>query len=91
MLRCMRRTQIYLDEDQKRALRSLAASLDSNVSDLIRRAVDRLLQEELPRKEWAKRLGDWQKRIRERYGDFPEGRVDGAYRAATKRGAKKTR
>jgi hypothetical protein len=42
----MTRTQIYLTEDQKRALRHMAAERDSNVSDLIREAVDRLLASE---------------------------------------------
>ncbi len=42
----MKRTQIYLDEDQKRKLRLLAADRGGNVSDLVRRAVDRLLSDE---------------------------------------------
>jgi Arc/MetJ-type ribon-helix-helix transcriptional regulator len=42
----MRRTQIYLTEEQRRALRHIAAERDSNVSDLVRQAVDRLIASE---------------------------------------------
>ncbi|HEY9084966.1 MAG TPA: CopG family transcriptional regulator [Candidatus Tyrphobacter sp.] len=81
----MRRTQIYLDEDQKRALRTLAAERDSNVSDLVRQAVDRLLKEEIDRGDWAARLGVWQKRIRRRLGDVREERVDEALRSVRRK------
>lgn len=46
----VKRTQIYLDEDQKRALKMLAVDRDSNVSDLVREAIARLLRDELPKK-----------------------------------------
>ena len=61
--RPVRRTQIYLDEDQKRALRLLAADRDMNVSDLIRKAVDRLLRDEIDLRGWGGRFDALQKRI----------------------------
>lgn len=47
------RTQIYLDEKQRRALKLLAASSDQSVSNLVRRAIDRLLSDEFAGKNWA--------------------------------------
>ncbi len=57
----MRRTQIYLDEAQKRALRHLAAERDSNMSDLIREAVGRMLTDEGV--DWGARFDAFRKRI----------------------------
>ncbi len=87
----VRRTQIYLDEEQKRRLRSLAAHLDSNVSDLIRRAVDRLLSEEWRPDAWEARFDAWQQKARKRLGNISIEDFDRAHRSATKRGAKKAR
>jgi Arc/MetJ-type ribon-helix-helix transcriptional regulator len=47
------RTQIYLDEKQRRALKMLAASTEQSLSDLVRRAVDRLLSDEFVGKDWG--------------------------------------
>jgi len=52
----MTRTQIDLDDDQKGALRLLAAGRDSTVSDLVREAVDRLLAGELEGTDLAGQL-----------------------------------
>lgn len=59
----MRRTQIYLDEDQKRALRAIAADKEVNMSDLVRGAIDKLLAEEIPRGDWGSRFDALQARI----------------------------
>lgn len=59
----MRRTQIYLDEDQKRALRAIAADKDVNVSELVRGAIDRLLGDELPLVDRRSRFDALQARI----------------------------
>ena len=47
----MRRTQIYLDEDQDRRLAERARATGRTKSDLIRQAVDRLLDEPLSGEE----------------------------------------
>lgn len=57
----MRRTQIYLDEAQKRALRHLAAERDSSVSDLVREAVSRMLTDEGV--DWGARFDAFRQRI----------------------------
>jgi Arc/MetJ-type ribon-helix-helix transcriptional regulator len=62
----MTRTQIYLDDDQKAALRSLAMGRDSTVSDLVREAVDRLLAGELENKDLGSHLAAVQERLQAR-------------------------
>jgi Arc/MetJ-type ribon-helix-helix transcriptional regulator len=53
----MNRTQIYLDERQRKALKLIAATTDVSMSDLIRRAVDRLLlSDEFAGKDWASEM-----------------------------------
>jgi predicted DNA-binding protein len=47
----MRRTQIYLDEEQDRRLAERARAAGRTKSDLIREAVDRLLDEPLSEEE----------------------------------------
>lgn len=47
-----RSIQVYLDGRQEKALRRLAVEQDTSISDLIRRGVDLLLQED------PKGLGD---------------------------------
>jgi Arc/MetJ-type ribon-helix-helix transcriptional regulator len=84
----MRRTQIYLDEDQKKALKLIAAESDSTVSDIVREAIDRVIKERIDRGQWAARLGEWQERLRERYGDFTEEQVDAALRSVRTTGKK---
>ena len=44
----MHRTQIYLSESQRKALRSIARRLGRTQSDVIRSAVDRFLQAHSP-------------------------------------------
>lgn len=58
------RTQIYLDDDQRRALKTLATSSNSTVSDLVRRAITRLLSEEFATKDWAIEMRALSERIR---------------------------
>ena len=78
----MTRTQIYLDEDQKAALRLLAAGRDSTVSDIVREAVDRLLQDELQNEDFASRLAAVQSRLQARLGERSEDDVAGALKRA---------
>ncbi len=59
------RTQIYLDENQRRALKMIAASTDSTMSDLVRRAINRLLADEFAGKHWASEIRIAVDRIRE--------------------------
>ena len=78
----MTRTQIYLDDDQKAALRALAAGRDSTVSDLVREAVDRLLAGELEGADLADRLSAVQARLRARLADQSEEHVAEALKRA---------
>lgn len=79
----MRRTQIYLDEDQKRALRAIAADKDVNVSDLVRRAIDKLLADEIPRGDWGSRFDALLKRVEgELARDPTDDEVEAAFRQA---------
>lgn len=43
----MRRTNLYLDPDKLRALKMLAATEDASVSDLVREAIDTLIDRRL--------------------------------------------
>lgn len=58
------RTQIYLSDQQRRALKLLSAASDQSVSDLVRRAVDRLLSDELASEDWGGRLDALAERVR---------------------------
>lgn len=78
----MTRTQIYLDEDQKAALRLLAAGRQSTVSDLVREAVDRLLAGELSRSDLASEMSAVQARLQARLGDRSEDDVAAALKRA---------
>jgi hypothetical protein len=60
------RTQIYLSDQQRRALKLLSAASDQSVSDLVRRAVDRLLSDELASDDWGGRLDALAERVRAR-------------------------
>jgi hypothetical protein len=63
----MRRTSIYLDDDQLRALRHLAVEEQQPVSELVRRAVDRFLAERLrDQPDWGERLDALMRRIQSR-------------------------
>jgi DNA-binding ferritin-like protein len=58
------RTQIYLSDRQRRALKLLSAASDQSVSDLVRRAMDRLLSDELASDDWGERLDALAERVR---------------------------
>lgn len=60
------RTQVYLSDQQRRALKLLSAASDQSVSDLVRRAVDRLLSDELASDDWGGRLDALAERVRSR-------------------------
>lgn len=83
------RTQIYLDEKQRRALKILAASNDLTVSDLVRRAVDRLLSGEFKSKDWASEMDAAVTRIRAAGPALSDSQIDAAIssrRARKRRG-----
>ena len=42
------RTQIYLTDEQRRRIDALAATLDVTMAEVIRRALDAYLEEEMP-------------------------------------------
>jgi Arc/MetJ-type ribon-helix-helix transcriptional regulator len=85
----MTRTQIYLDDDQKAALRLLAAGSDSTVSDLVRKAVDRLLAGEFEGTDLASQLSALQARLHARLGDRTEEDIAAALKRA--RAARRSR
>lgn len=63
----MQRTNIYLDEDQVRALKHLAAEHEQSVAALVRQAVDDYLSREFARDDlWQQRMTDLLDRIRSR-------------------------
>ena len=63
----MQRTNIYLDEDQVRALKHLAAEHEQSVAELVRQAVDNYLAQEFDNDEvWQQRMSNLVKRLRER-------------------------
>jgi predicted transcriptional regulator len=63
----MQRTNIYLDEDQVRALKHLAAEHEQSVAELVRQAVDNYLAQEFDNDEvWQQRMSDLVKRLRDR-------------------------
>lgn len=71
----MKRTQIYLDEQQDRELSRLARASGATKSELIRRAIEDLLR---PQDDAARRLRRFRRAVDAAAGrapDLPEGRV----------------
>jgi len=63
----MQRTNIYLDDDQLRALKHLAAEERQSVADLVRRAVDDYLARRLADDaDWRQRFDQLMDRVRSR-------------------------
>jgi len=63
----MRRTNIYLDDEQLRALKHLAAEEQASVADLVRKAVDAYLAQRFSSdKDWGRRFDDLAERIQRR-------------------------
>ncbi len=66
----MQRTNIYLDDDQLRALKHLAAEERQSVADLVRRAVDDYLARRLADDtEWRQRFDQLMDRVRSRVSE----------------------
>ena len=64
---CMHRTNIYLDDEQLRALRHVAAEEGASVADLVRRAIDAYLSPRFGNsEEWGRRFDDLVERIQRR-------------------------
>ncbi len=59
----MHRTDIYLDEDQRAALRQLSAPSGETMLDVVRRAIDRLLAEKFVGQDWGTRLNELLARV----------------------------
>lgn len=63
----MTRTNIYLDDDQVRALKHLAAEDRVTVSELVRRAIDAYVAARAEEtRDWAARFGALVRRIQDR-------------------------
>lgn len=63
----MQRTNIYLDEDQLRMLKHLAAEEHQSVADLVRRAVDAYLAQRIAdNRAWREQLDHLLERIQSR-------------------------
>lgn len=72
----MHRTNIYLEDVQQDALRQLAASRRESMSDVIRRAVNRLLAEEFKIQDIGKRMDVLAERVRSRYAAPSDDEID---------------
>lgn len=72
----MHRTNIYLKDVQQDALRQLAAVRHESMSDLIRRAVDRLLAEEFEGQDLGKRMDALAERVRSQYSAPTDDEID---------------
>jgi len=81
------RTQIYLDDRQRRALKLLSASTDQSVSDLVRRAVDRLLAGEFANKDWATQVDALAARVRAHASPKSVDKIAEAVRRARRKGS----
>jgi hypothetical protein len=63
----MRRTNIYLDDEQLRALKHVAAEEQASVADLVRKAIDAYLAPRFASgKAWGLRFDDLVERIQRR-------------------------
>lgn len=63
----MHRTNIYLDDEQLRALKHLAAEEHASVADLVRKAIDAYLAPRFSSgKDWGRRFDDLVERIQRR-------------------------
>ncbi len=63
----MRRTNIYLDDDQLRALKHLAVEQHQSLAILVRRAVDEFLAQRLKeRSDWGERFDALVQRVQSR-------------------------
>lgn len=80
----MYRTNIYLDAEQVRALRHLAAEDRCSVAELVRRAVDSYISTRLSSEtDWRERLDEFLARVRARLpADVPPADVEADISAA---------
>jgi Arc/MetJ-type ribon-helix-helix transcriptional regulator len=80
----MRRTNIYLDDDQLAFLRNMAAQEQSTVAELVRQAVDSWLAEKLPQRDrWGEQLDSVVARLRSRLPTgVPEDEIEADITAA---------
>jgi hypothetical protein len=62
--RSVQRTNIYLDEEQVRALKHLAAEDRTTMAELIRRAVDSYIAGRSAEQPWRERLDSFLVRVR---------------------------
>jgi predicted transcriptional regulator len=58
----MQRAQVFLRDDQKQSLRTIAARTGRKQSDIIRRGVDLIIEKE------QKRVHDWKKALQQARG-----------------------
>lgn len=68
----MHRTNIYLSDDQRAALRQLTAVSGETMSDVVRRAVDRLLADEFVGHDWSGHVEALLARVDSRRSGKPE-------------------
>jgi len=72
----MHRTNIYLNDDQRDALRQLTAASGETMSDVVRRAIDRLFADEFVGQDWGARIGTLLARVDARSAGKPEPTAD---------------
>jgi hypothetical protein len=79
----MQRTNIYLEEQQLKTLKHLAAEERSSVATLVRKAVDDYLARRLAeRADWSARFDDLLARMRSRLPDVPPEEIEADITAA---------
>jgi Arc/MetJ-type ribon-helix-helix transcriptional regulator len=80
----MRRTNIYLNDDQLVFLRNMAMQENSTVAELVRRAVDSWLADKLNQRDrWGEQLDGVVARLRSRLpADVPEDEIEADIAAA---------
>jgi hypothetical protein len=87
----MKRTNIYLEEDQLRLLKHLAVEEGRSFTELVRQALQEFLEHRHPSKEpdlspeeWNRRLEHLLTRVRRRIQPFPPEEVEADVTAAVK-------
>ena len=84
-------TRVRLDDAQRSALRELIASSSETMSDVVRRAIDRVLADELVEHDWDAHVDALLARVDARKADKPEPSDDDIDAAVARSRARRNR